>query len=257
MIIWCIFDIIISLLSMVIAFVLIFVVYREPEGSINVGWDSQYQSMIATICLFGLSILSRIPFIIFECIFSCKINNSCPSLYSSFNEITTHNLDRKFWVDFKLSAIIICSAFLLVSSGALFYSINSALNENYYILDSEEAGYSDCDPMITTICSLPFPSAYWVEPSTQTASGYQVRMGKGKIEWCEVWYNILYRIYMVYRVCRIYYRIYVVIVYHTSMHHLRVTSFLSFFLSFFLSCLLDRNFAVHEERDSSKPWECK
>ena len=177
---WCIFDIIVSLLSMAIAFVLIFVVYREPEGMVNVGWGSQYQSMIATICLFGLSILSRIIFIIFECIFSCKINNSCPALYSSFNEITTHNLSRKFWIDFKLSAIIICSAFLLVSSGALFYSINSALNENYYLLESEKARYSDCDPMVPTICSLPFPSAYWIEPSNQTTSGYQVRMGKGK-----------------------------------------------------------------------------
>ena len=133
------------------------------------------------ICFSGISFLARLLIIFNELILSSKLTSICSPCFIPFSLRDQVTFGLPPWYSLRTFHVAICTIYFLLSFGASFYAIDSALYGNFYVLETGKASYSICDPMVPEICSLPFPSAFWLEESNETETRYQVNIGSSTL----------------------------------------------------------------------------
>ena len=144
-------------------------------------WAQENALSIAVICISGISFIARFIIISNELVLTAKLSLICIPCCKQYSLRDQVTFGQPPWYTLRVVYVVICTAYFLLSFGASFYAIDSALYGNFYVLKAKEASYSICDPMVPEICSLPFPSAFWLDESNETATGYQVNVGSSTL----------------------------------------------------------------------------
>jgi hypothetical protein len=195
--VWSVIDLLFSVVSFVLAIVLATLVALDSDGTIVYGWRSLYISMIVECIFCAFSVICRIVIILGSCciVFTnpppaadlpivqnpddhhldeeiCQATESRELPPSAENSPFTMKVLSRFapFVSLGLSLFFCFLSVIFVS-----LCLQDYMKSTYYLTDSTtDTNDKGCDPMIQHTCLLPYPSSFYLQSSTTTASGYQV-----------------------------------------------------------------------------------
>ena len=179
-IIYSVIEIILCILSfLLVGFIVIFT-FVEPDNQVSIGWQFQYNIGCAELTFLGFSICIRILILItiishFHCQPCCNQWNMCickklcPSSHLRCTFITNNriNMDKFVLINRCIIAVINILSFL-VAFGFTFYCIHGYIRSIQPVPDDT---FANCDPMVTKVCILPWPSNYWLLDTNNKNNG--------------------------------------------------------------------------------------
>lgn len=192
--VWSVIDMLFSIASFVVAILLATLVALDSDGTVVYGWKSLYVAMIAECIFCALSVIYRIVIIVASC---CIVftNPTPPDPLP----IVDHHLDEETCQDAKsesppgdlesplsnlmntisqyapVATLSLSLFFCFLSLVFVSMCLQDYMKSTYYLNDSTtDTNNKGCDPMVRQTCLLPYPSSFYLEPSTTTGSGYQV-----------------------------------------------------------------------------------
>jgi hypothetical protein len=184
--VWSSLDFLFSAASFVISIILLLYVSLDSDGTIAQGWRALYISMIVECIFCAFSIVIRLILLVGSC-YSCFRRNvdlveistrghSSTEITPTFTpEETIPPLQSTFFKYRSMIFLIMCGVLSFVSLILVSMCLQDYMKSTYYLTDSTtDTNHKGCDPMIQKTCLLPYPSSYYLQPSTSTASGYQV-----------------------------------------------------------------------------------
>lgn len=170
-------DILLTVVSGAIDFIIIYFIFTEPDKRISPGWMTNYSYIAADASFAIISLVMKV------CLLICAIIMShCTQPWESISRVQVLRLEDEVISkkhQNRLENILCCisiaqAAFVVIS----FAFLCTALND--YVIATRPIpsnAYADCDPMITKACALPFPSNYWLIQDSSTVTGYRVNLG--------------------------------------------------------------------------------
>lgn len=196
---WCIFDILFSGICLVIVIIVSAVIFEDVGRHVDAGWNGYFAMGIAVGVFSVLGILADVALAFTTCVICGRGVPQPYELLNNSQTIQTELLDSNevsssseqslptpqpmslegeaFSATIAkmacLPSLILCIVALGFTSGALHSFLKSTFYDN-----AKSAPFSNCDPMVTKRCSLPFPSSYWLQPDPSTETGYRVRYKK-------------------------------------------------------------------------------
>ena len=179
-IIYSVIEIGLCILSFLLVLFIVTFTFVEPDNQVSIGWQFQYNIGCAELTFLAFSICIRILILItiishFHCQPCCNKWNMCicrklcPSSHLRCTCVTSDrtNMDKFVLINRCIIAVINLLSFL-VAFGFTFYCIHGYIRS---IQPVPVGTFSDCDPMVTKVCILPWPSNYWLLDANNNNNG--------------------------------------------------------------------------------------
>lgn len=158
-------DIVITCITILFSFIIILVLFSEPDKLIVDGWSIQYLLLLVDIFIFSLSNICKVFVTVLLVIIQCRSNcagDASRCIVSKNSKI----------FQFKAVVSLCCGLISLASFIYLSICIGSILKFSYF----KNSIYDNCDNMVSKACSLPFPSFQFLEDDALTETGYRVNI---------------------------------------------------------------------------------
>lgn len=183
---WSLLDIILTLMSAVGSLVFVFITFTDADGSVAEGWMSGYILLSISGGLCVISIAIRVAIIVycirFRCRSTARLKQSTKSAEENDSSGIIMSNQPLSWQANKtrLYFFLISCATLLTSIVIGSMTLHDFLRAQFYLpasvdnsLHGDKASVG-CDSMDPLLCLLPFPSSYYLRPSSSTATGYSI-----------------------------------------------------------------------------------
>jgi len=190
LVLWSSVDIILSVMSAVGSFVFVFITFTDADGSVAEGWMAGYILLLISGGLCVISIAIRVVIMVYGIRFRGRsAERDVQSNKSSDENDSSGVIAVNRPLSLKENKIRFL--FFLISCGILLTSIvfgsmtlHDFLRAQFYFPDSVgdtlhgDKASAGCDSMDPLLCLLPFPSSYYLRPSSATATGFTIDITK-------------------------------------------------------------------------------
>ena len=179
-IVYSVIEIILCVLSFILVGFIIVFTFIEPDNQVAVGWQFQYNIGCAELAFLGFSIFIRFLILItlishIHCKAFCNKWNMyickklCPIPRLRCVCVTNNRINMDKFVFFNRCIIVIINSLAFaVAFGFTFYCIHGYIRS---IQPTPVGTFTDCDPMVTKVCILPWPSNYWLLDENNNNNG--------------------------------------------------------------------------------------
>lgn len=202
--IWTVIDWILTVLTFGVSLGFCLIVFTETDGLVTSGFQGEYAVLLVGVIFCAMSVACESVMITSMVMFLCTTIGPAPAervrdiapqtdkspggaalendatgiseqLVQQENEsVNSEDLKLKdLGKSINSCAVYFVVAILISTIILLSFCIHDSIRGKYYQSESS-AEYESCDGLVPIRCALPFPSSFWLEEDTGSATGYKV-----------------------------------------------------------------------------------